>query len=336
MKRVVVTGGAGFIGSHLVDRLVQDGYRVTVIDNFSTGLKQNLVHLNTFKNLKVIEDDINDLANLKPCFQNIDTVFHLAALADIVPSIQRPLDYYHANVSGTVSALELSRLGGVKKFIYTASSSCYGIAKVYPTPENAEISPQYPYALTKRLGEECALHWAKVYKLPVLSLRLFNVYGPRARTGVTYGAVFGVFLAQKLAGRPFTVVGDGTQTRDFTYVTDVVDTFIQAAHSPLTGEIFNVGSGDTYSINKLVQLLKGDVSYVPKRPGEPDVTFADIRKITSALKWIPKVSFEEGVRLMLEHISDWKTAPVWDENSIASATKEWFVHLSDKLTEIRT
>jgi len=336
MKRVVVTGGAGFIGSHLVDRLVQDGYRVTVIDNFSTGLKQNLVHLNTFKNLKVIEDDINDLANLKPCFQNIDTVFHLAALADIVPSIQRPLDYYHANVSGTVSALELSRLGGVKKFIYTASSSCYGIAKVYPTPENAEISPQYPYALTKRLGEECALHWAKVYKLPVLSLRLFNVYGPRARTGGTYGAVFGVFLAQKLAGRPFTVVGDGTQTRDFTYVTDVVDTFIQAAHSPLTGEIFNVGSGDTYSINKLVQLLKGDVSYVPKRPGEPDVTFADIRKITSALKWIPKVSFEEGVRLMLEHISDWKTAPVWDENSIASATKEWFVHLSDKLTEIRT
>ena len=327
MKKVIVTGGAGFIGSHLVERLLEEECLVTVLDNFSNGRRQNLTHLGSPKNLSVHEVDVSNLDKVLPHFKHVDWVFHLAALADIVPSIVKPLDYFRANVTGTVSVLEASRLSGVKRFVYTASSSCYGIAKVHPTPESADIQPQYPYALTKCLGEQATLHWSQVYKMPSISLRLFNVYGPRSRTTGAYGAVFGVFLAQKLAGKPYTVVGDGSQTRDFTFVTDVVDALIRAAESDVSGEIFNVGSGNTSSVNQLVSLLGGDVVHIPKRPGEPDTTFADIKKITQRLGWRPKVSFEKGVRTMLEHIDDWKTAPVWNEKSIAEATKDWFTYL---------
>jgi UDP-glucose 4-epimerase len=258
----------------------------------------------------------------------VNWVFHLAALADIVPSIQRPMDYRHANVNGTFNVVEAARLAGVERLVYAASSSCYGIPEEYPTPENAKVQPQYPYALTKYMGEQAVMHWAQVYKLPAISLRLFNVYGPRSRTSGAYGAVFGVFLAQKLAGRPFTVVGDGTQTRDFTYVTDVVDAFVKAAQSNIAGQIYNVGSSGTYSVNRLVELLGGDKVHIPKRPGEPDCTFADARKIHEELGWRPKVTFEEGVREMLAQIEAWRTAPVWDPAMIATATREWFACLS--------
>lgn len=327
MRKVIVTGGAGFIGSHLVERLLAQGNKVTILDNFSSGRRNNLARFNSAINLSVQEIDITDLEKILPFFKNADWVFHLAALADIVPSIERPLDYYHSNVTGTIAVLEASRLSGVKRFLYTASSSCYGIAEIFPTPENAKIQPQYPYALTKYLGEQTALHWAQVYHLPVISLRLFNVYGPRARTSGTYGAVFGVFLAQKLAGKPFTVVGDGMQTRDFTFVTDVVDAFICAAESDVESEVFNVGSGNAYSVNRLVNLLGGEVVHIPKRPGEPDCTFADIGKISKMLGWRPKVSFEEGVKAMLENIDQWRGSPVWDEQSIAAATQDWFTYL---------
>ena len=215
----------------------------------------------------------------------------------------------------------------LKKFVYTASSSCYGIPDKYPTPETAEIKPEYPYALTKNLGEQIAFHWANIYKLPVNSLRLFNVYGPRSRTSGTYGAVFGVFLAQKLANQPYTVVGDGKQTRDFTFVTDIVSAFIAAAETEVSGKFFNVGSGNTYSVNKLVELLGGEVTYIPKRPGEPDCTFADISKITSRLNWQPKVSFEQGVKILLDNIDYWRQAPVWTPDSIKEATRDWFAYL---------
>ena len=329
MKNVVVTGGAGFVGSHLVERLLKEGCSVTVLDNFSSGKRENLRELSSNPHLSVREVDVSDFDRILPFFRSTDWVFHLASMADIVPSIERPLDYYRSNVTGTISVLEASRLSGVKRFIYTASSSCYGIPKVYPTSETAEIQPQYPYALTKYLGEQVTLHWAQVYQLPCVSLRLFNVYGPRARTSGTYGAVFGVFLAQKLAGKSFTVVGDGTQTRDFTFVTDVVDAFIRAAESDVESEIFNVGSGNAHSINRLVNLLGGDVVNIPKRPGEPDCTFADISKITRLLGWHPRVSFEEGVKIMLQNINQWRNAPLWDEQSIATATRDWFVYLGD-------
>jgi UDP-glucose 4-epimerase len=223
--------------------------------------------------------------------------------------------------------LEAARAASVKKLVYAASSSCYGIPDDFPTPETAEIRPMYPYALTKNLGEQCVTHWNQVYGLPTVALRLFNVFGPRSRASGTYGAVFGVFLAQKLAGKPFTVVGDGTQTRDFTYVTDVAQAFGMAASSDASGQVFNVGSDNTYSINHLVDLLGGDVVHTPKRPGEPDCTFADVSKIRRELGWTPKVSFEEGVALMLANIGLWKDAPVWDRESIATATEDWFKYL---------
>jgi UDP-glucose 4-epimerase len=271
--------------------------------------------------------DVADHETIAPYFAGVDWVFHLAALADIVPSVQQPLKYHHSNVNGTISVLEAARKAKVKRFIYAASSSCYGIPDQYPTPETAPIRAEYPYAVTKYLGEEYVRYWGKIYQLPVVSLRFFNVYGPRARTAGTYGAVFGVFLAQKIHGKPFTVVGDGTQTRDFTFVTDVVEACMRAAAADLAGEVMNVGSGNTYSVNRLVELLGGEVIHISKRPGEPDCTFADIAKIQRLLNWRPKVSFEEGVRIMLENIDYWQTAPVWTPETIATATKDWFQYL---------
>jgi len=328
-RKVLVTGGAGFIGSHLVDRLLKDGHDVIVLDDFSNGRMENLSSYLDSSRLEIKKVDVSSFQEIKDYFIDVSWVFHLAALADIVPSIQNPLKYHNSNVNGTVSVLEASRKAGVERFVYAASSSCYGIPDVYPTPENAEIRPMYPYALTKYVGEQYVLHWEKVYGLPAISLRLFNVYGPRARTSGTYGAVFGVFLAQKLAGKPFTVVGDGNQTRDFTFVTDVVEAFILAAKSKLRNEIFNVGSGNHYSVNKLVELLGGNkVVHIPKRPSEPDCTFADISKIKKRLGWKPGVSFEEGVKIMIDNIDYWKDAPIWDKKSIAKANKDWFKYLS--------
>ncbi len=326
--KCIVTGGAGFIGSHLVDRLIQDGHRVTVLDNFSTGRAENLIQHSNSPALSVHKVDITDLESIQPYFQDIDWVFHLAGMADIVPSIHQPLKYHRVNVDGTVNVLEASRLAGVKRFIYAASSSCYGIPDITPTPETADIKLEYPYALTKYLGEQYILHWGKVYKLPVLSLRLFNVYGPRSRTSGAYGAVFGVFLTQKIHHKPLTVVGDGTQTRDFTFVSDVANAFVLAAQSTLTNEVFNVGSGKTYSINYLAELLGGEVIHIPKRPGEPDCTWADTSKIRGSLSWEPEVSFEEGVKIMTENIDRWKDAPLWTPETIKKATEDWFKFLS--------
>lgn len=322
----IVTGGAGFIGSHLVDALLAKGHEVVVLDNFSTGRLENLEHVKD--RIQIIECDLGILGNWCKSFEGVDWVFHLAALADIVPSIQHPETYFRANVDGTFNVLQSSIQSNSKRFIYAASSSCYGIPDNYPTTERSEIRPQYPYALTKRLGEELVMHWAQVYKMPAISLRFFNVFGPRSRTSGTYGAVFGVFLAQKLASKPFTVVGDGNQTRDFTFVTDVVAAIIASAEADKYGEIYNVGSGCTTSVNKLVEQLEGEKIYIPKRPGEPDRTFADITKIREEIGWTPKVTFEEGVSEVLRHIDYWRNAPVWTPDSIETATKDWFKYLS--------
>jgi UDP-glucose 4-epimerase len=330
MKTVhcVVTGGAGFIGSHLTEALLDQGHGVTVIDNFSTGRLENIAHLKHNSRLTLVKKDITGpVTGITGYFKAVDWVFHLAALADIVPSIVHPLAYAKANIDGTLHVLEASRLAGVKRFVYAASSSCYGIATQLPTTEIAPIDTKYPYALTKYVGECAVLHWGRVYKFPVVSLRLFNVYGPRSRTGGTYGAVFGTFLAQKLAGKPYTVVGDGSQTRDFVYVSDVVQAFIATAQSDVYDDIFNVGSNGTYSINTLVSFLGGPVVNIPKRPGEPDCTWADISKIKTMLHWKPVVAFEDGVQMILKHLEYWKDAPVWTPASIRRATKGWFTYL---------
>lgn len=326
--RILVTGAAGFIGSHLVDHLLHNHHYVIGVDNLSVGRLSNLdmaFNSSTFEFHKI---DIRDRRSFNIFNADFDVILHLAALADIVPSIETPRDYFETNVDGTLNVLEFARSNNLKKFIYIASSSCYGIPKNYPTSENEEISPQYPYALTKYLGETLALHWSKVYKIPLISLRLFNVYGPRARTSGTYGAVFGTFLAQKLANEPFTIVGDGEQTRDFTYVSDVVDAISISMSSTQQG-IFNVGSGNTYSINKLVSLLEGDKVYIPKRPGEPDCTFADTTKISSTLGWRAKITLEVGVEKMLEDLQAWADAPLWNAKSIELATQSWFKYLGE-------
>ncbi len=322
----VVTGGAGFIGSHLVDRLLSDGRHVRVVDNLVTGQRRNLEQHANNPQLELIIGDITNLELMQKACEGAERLFHLAARADIVPSIENPLEYYRSNVDGTFSVLEAARAHQLKRFIYLASSTCYGFPKVYPTPEEATISPQYPYALTKNMGEQLVSHWHQVYKLPTVSLRCFNVYGPRARTSGSYGAVFGVFLAQMLAHKPLTIVGDGKQTRDFTYVADVVEAILCAANSNVKGEIFNVGSGkEPVAVNRLVELLGAkNTVHIPKRPGEPDTTWADVRKIQSVLTWQAKVSIEEGVKIMLANIDYWKEAPVWTPDSIARVTETWF------------
>lgn len=324
--KYLVTGGAGFIGSHLVENLLQKNYKVTVIDNLSTGRNSNLSHLKG--DLNVINIDLSDDINWDKIISEHDIIFHLAARADVVPSIEMPDLYFKSNVIGTYNLIEsIRRIGKLKKLVYSASSSCYGIPNKFPTSEDEPCKPEYPYALTKYIAEQQIIHWSKIYKIPSISLRLFNVYGPRSRTSGTYGAVFGVFLKQKLEKKPFTVVGNGEQTRDFTYVTDVVDAMTIASESDKISDIYNVGSDNTYSINYLINLLDGEIKNIPKRPGEPDCTFADINKIKKDLGWAPKISFEEGVKIMLENINYWKNAPLWDEDSIDIATKSWFRYL---------
>ena len=324
----LITGGAGFIGSHLAERLLSRGRHVRVLDNFASGRQANLKSCANNPRFALIEGSVTDARTAEAAVRGAGRVFHLAALADIVPSIENPEAYFQSNVAGTFAMLEAARQAGVRRFVFAASSSAYGIPEAYPTPETAPAAPRYPYALTKHLAENIVLHWADVYGMPAVSLRLFNVYGPRSRTAGSYGAVFGVFLAQMLAGKPLTVVGDGTQRRDFTYVGDVAEAFLAAAESSISGEAFNVGSGVPVTVNKLVELLGAkDVVHIPKRPGEPDITHADISKIRSRIGWVPRISFDDGVARVLAHIEDWRDAPVWTPEAIAEATRSWFRHL---------
>jgi len=325
----VVSGGAGFIGSYVVDLFVARGFRVHVIDNLAGGRELNLVQHSGNPDVVLEKRDIRSYLPGDRLFTGVDYVLHFAGIGDLVPSIERPTEYLSVNVQGTVHMLECARASGpaLKKFVYAASSSCYGLAEV-PTSEDHPIRPEHPYALSKNLGEQACLHWHKVYGLPTNAIRIFNAYGPRARTSGAYGAVFGVFLRQKLAGKPFTVVGDGTQRRDFVFVTDVARAFLAASETRLSGHIWNVGAGNPQSVNRLVELLEGESVHIPKRPGEPDCTFADIARIRRELGWEPEVTFERGVAEVLAHIDYWRDAPLWDAASIAQATEGWFRYLA--------
>ena len=327
----LVTGAAGFIGSHLTDFLLHQGHKVVGIDNLSSGNTRNLKNAIKSENFKFETIDISSLDELNKLNGPFDFIFHLAALAEIVPSIQNPNAYFQSNVIGTYNICQKAREFSVKKLVYTASSSCYGIPKSFPTSETSELSPQYPYALTKYLGEQILLHWSRVYRVPSNSLRLFNVYGPRARTTGSYGAVMGVFLAQMLNDKPLTIVGDGSQKRDFTFVGDVVAALFSAAISNKSSEIYNVGSGNPRSVMDLAKMIGGkNFAFVPKRPGEPEQTFADISKIAREMGWVPKVSLEEGVSVILHSRAHWEDAPVWTPELIAKATSDWFKYLGSE------
>lgn len=326
--KIIITGGAGFIGSHLAEFLIKKKHKIIIIDNLSTG---RLSNIKTFKNkVRFVKADISKLGKWTENFKNAKVVFHLAALADIVPSIQDPKKYFDSNVVGTENITSTSIKHKVKKIIYSASSSCYGIPKSFPTLESESIEPQYPYALTKNLGEQILFHYAKIYGIQVTSLRLFNVYGTRSRTSGTYGAMFGVFLAQKLKNKPLTVVGDGKQKRDFTYISDVIQAFYKAIKIKKNFQTFNLGTGKPVAVNEIVKLLGCKSINIPKRPGEPDLTSANITKIKKELNWKPKISIKQGVKNLLNEINYWDSAPVWTPKKIKVATKDWFKYLVNK------
>jgi len=301
MKKVLVTGGAGFIGSNLVDKLVEAGHRVIILDNLVTG---NLDNLKKYKKkIKIVKIDIFKANEnvLQKYFDKVEWVIHLAALADIVPSITNPKDYFNTNVAGTFKILEAARKSKVKKFIYAASASCYGVPSKIPTSEKEKINNQHPYALTKNMGEELVLHWAKFYKMPNIALRFFNVYGPRQRASGAYGGVLSIFLKQTIYNKPLTITGDGNQTRDFIHVYDLVSAIIIALNKKNISEnIFNIGSGNNISINNVAKLIGGKIVNIPKRPGDADHSAADIKKIKKNLKWKPKISLKNGLLMLLK------------------------------------
>jgi UDP-glucose 4-epimerase len=324
--KCIITGGAGFIGSNLAEKLVQLDHKVIIIDNLSTGKIKNLKNIKN--KIKFINHDISkDTEKFRSYFNKVDWVFHLAGLADILPSIKEPTKYFKANVEGTLNVINASKNKKIKKLVYAASASCYGLPKKFPTDENSKIDTRYPYALTKYLGEKLVLDWSKIYKANNVSLRFFNVYGPKSRTTGAYGAVFGVFLAQKLFNKPLTIVGDGKQTRDFVHVYDLVSGLIQAAKKGKPGEIYNIGSGKEVSVNYIAKLIAGKKIFIPKRPGEPERSLACIKKIKKNLKWKPKISIEKGINELLRNKEHWLDAPVWTEKKIQLATKEWFKNL---------
>ena len=330
MPRYAVTGGAGFIGSHLVEVLLEAGNEVLVVDNFETGRTSN-INL-AYNKINIVEVDISDPSSqdsLVDAFKGCDGVLHLAALADIVPSIERPQRYFEVNVDGTFNVVMAAKAAGVRKLVYAASSSCYGLIDEIPTTETAPVDPQYLYALTKLLGEQIVLGLGKTYGLRTVSLRLFNVYGKRARTAGTYGAVLGVFMGQYFNNLPLTIVGDGEQLRDFVHVKDVANAFKKAVESDVDGVILNIGGGSPWSVNDLANLISEERVFIPKRPGEPDVTHADISLAKAVLDWSPQIGFAESIKDLKRDSEEWKDAPAWSQESVANATHQWFKFLGD-------
>jgi len=293
--KALVTGGAGFIGSNLVDRLLIDGHKVAVIDNFSTGKRENLN-----KEAEFFELDIANLEAIKPIFQNMDIVFHVAAIPRIGRSIENPAETFTSNVTGTLNVLLAARDAGVKRAVYSASSSAYGPQEVMPISEDMRTKPLNPYALSKYIGEELCWEFTDLYGLDTISLRYFNVYGPRVDAEGEYATVIAKFLRMKDEGVPLTIVGDGKQTRDFTYVSDVVQANVLASCIKKGGgEIINIGGGSNHSVQEIADIIGGEHVYVPERSGEVRDTLADISKAKRLLGWEPRVSLKEGINQLI-------------------------------------
>jgi UDP-glucose 4-epimerase len=290
-NKVIVTGGAGFIGSNLTDTLVERGFDVHVIDNLVGGKKENV---NKKAKLHVL--DITDLDAIKPIFKGADAVFHLAALPRVQYSIEYPVETHEANITGTLNVLVASKEAGIKKVIYSASSSAYGDQPKLPLVEDMPAMPKSPYGLQKYIGELYCRVWSEVYKLPTVSLRYFNVYGPHGNPEGAYALVIAKFIEQRLRGEKMTITGDGEQTRDFTNVRDVVRANILAMESDKVGngEVMNIGAGKNQSINRIAEIIGGEVEHIPER-FEPKNTLADNSKAKELIGWIPEVSIEEGI-----------------------------------------
>ncbi len=298
--RSIITGGAGFIGSNLTDHLVRIGHKVTVIDNFVSGKKTNLSH-HKKKDVKIIKIDISKSKKLYKYFKGADYIFHLAGLAEIIPSIKNPKKYFDNNVIGSLNVVEAAKKAKVKKFIYAASSSCYGTPKSFPTSEKDKIDLKHPYAVTKYMGEELIMRYASIFKMPNISFRFFNVYGPRLNTSGQYSAVIANFLSQMKKKKPLTIVGNGKQTRDFIHVDDLVNAFIKVIKSNLANKIYNLGSGKKTSINTIAKIFGGKRKFIPNRPGEPKNSLANISKAKKEINWKPKITIEEGIKRLIKN-----------------------------------
>ena len=297
MSKILVTGGAGFIGSHLTDKLIEQGHNVVVVDNLSIGKKENLNPKTDFYNL-----DICDFDKIKPLFKDIDYVFHLAAIPRVPISVEDPIGTSKVNILGTINVFKAGIDEKVKRIVFASSSSVYGDQDKLPLQEDMIPNPISPYALQKLAGEQFAKLFTNLYKIPVISLRYFNVYGSRIDFGSDYSLVIGKFLKQKTEGKPLTIYGDGEQTRGFCYVDDVVEANIKAMESEKLngGEIINISSGDSQTINYLAKLIGGPVQYLPPRLGDILHTKADTTRAKNLLNWQPKVSFEEGLKKVQE------------------------------------
>ncbi|MSU45392.1 MAG: NAD-dependent epimerase/dehydratase family protein [Candidatus Zambryskibacteria bacterium] len=290
-EKIIVTGGAGFIGSNITRELVSLGFDVHVVDNLSGGKKENVDSRAT---LHIV--DLTDLNAIKPIFKDATYVFHLAALPRVQFSIEFPAESHNANVNGTLNVLLASKEAGVKKVIYSASSSAYGDQPIMPLKEDMSPNPKSPYALQKYMGELLCKMFSQIYNLPTVSLRYFNVYGPGQSAEGAYALVIAKFLKQIKEGKTMTVTGDGSQTRDFTNVKDVVCANILAMKSEKVGngEVLNIGAGKNQSINTITKLIGGPVEYIPAR-FEPKDTLADNSLARELLGWIPEVKIEEGI-----------------------------------------
>ena len=295
MQTAVVTGGAGFIGSNLVDKLIEQGIEVIVLDDLSTGKKENIN-----PKAKFIECDISTASQVDLTFyiNGADVVFHTAAKARVQPSIENPIEYHEANINGTLNVLKAAVDNGVKRFVFSSSSSVYGDVeeKDLPTLENSKLNPMSPYALHKLVGEQYCKLFSDLYDIETVSLRYFNVYGERQATEGAYCLVMGVFAKQLLNGEVMTINGDGEQIRDFTYVGDVVDANIKCAkyNKKWNGNVFNVGACDGRSVNQVADLLGG--KRIHRDPViEPRITKADNSKIKEVLGWKPTQNFEDWV-----------------------------------------
>jgi UDP-glucose 4-epimerase len=322
----LVTGGAGFIGSHLTELLVEKNFKVTVLDDLSNSKKSNILKLIKDNKIKFINNNITNKKINSKIF-NVNFIFHLAAIGSIVPSIDQPVKYIENNFNGTINILEKIKKYKIKKFIYAASSSCYGLNYGLAS-EKSNISTQYPYAFSKWIAEEAIKHWSKVYNIPYVSIRIFNAYGPRFQTRGAYGSVIGVFLRQKYSDKPLTVVGNGKQSRDYVHVKDVANAFYLSAIKKQKNIVYNLGCGKSVSVNSIVKIINPKkIVKIPNRPGEPFKILANNIKIKKILGWKPRVSFNDGLKGLLSNLKEWKDAPLWDKKSIKIATKNWFKHL---------
>ncbi len=294
--KCLVIGGAGFIGSNLIDFLISQGMEVFSIDNLSTGQKENINPKARF-----IKNDIVNLEKIKPFFNDVDYVFHLAALPRIQPSFDEPIEHEEANVIGTINCLLACRgRKNIKKFVFAASSACYGNPSELPTTEKAKIHCLSPYALQKYVAEQYCLILGKRYNIPVISLRYFNVYGPRSFSSKNpfnaYSSAIGIFENQKKEGKKLTITGDGEQTRDFIHVQDIARVNLLAAESDYKLEVYNIGFGKSYSINRIAKMFNADYSYIPERKGEARTTWANIDKAKEELGWNPGIKLEDYIK----------------------------------------